>query len=103
MDEAQWLTFIEDLDELLFTASNNMTGEWSQFAKDLTNLLQQIIPNLPLEARMACNRLTIATPNGPNPTVRDWSGFFAAIANLLKTLLPIIIPLIGGNTHEPIG
>jgi len=29
----------------------------------------------------------------PNPTARDWAGFFAALAQFLNVLAPIIIPL----------
>jgi len=46
------------------------------------------------------NTMAETIPNGADATARDWAGFFAGLAQLLSTLLPLILPLFTKPSEE---
>lgn len=40
-----------------------------------------------------CDKMVANIPQQPDPTARDWAGFFKALGEFAAMLLPLILPL----------
>jgi hypothetical protein len=60
--------------------------------EDLIQLIRKLTTALPDAADVKANP--------KNYTARDWAGFFAALGDLAKKLIPLLIPLFVATTDD---